>query len=48
MLRNYFKHPKSLRTIYQAAALTAWIARDDLPLAGMVVPIGIGFAENNV
>ncbi|WP_232437709.1 hypothetical protein [Burkholderia ubonensis] len=31
-----------------AAALTAWIARDDLPLAGMVVPIGIGFAENNV
>ncbi|KWK15449.1 hypothetical protein [Burkholderia stagnalis] len=31
-----------------ADALTAWIARDDLPLAGMVVPIGIGFAENNL
>jgi hypothetical protein len=31
-----------------AGALAAWIARDDLPLAGMVVPIGIGFAENNL
>lgn len=31
-----------------ANALTAWIARDDLPVAGMVVPIGIGFPENNL
>ncbi|WP_246794871.1 hypothetical protein [Burkholderia perseverans] len=31
-----------------ANALAAWIARDDLPVAGMVVPIGIGFPENNL
>ncbi|WLE59391.1 hypothetical protein GIY62_01430 [Burkholderia plantarii] len=31
-----------------ANALVAWIVRDDLPVAGMVVPIGIGFPENNL
>lgn len=36
----------------QAAAvsrtLRAWLDQDDLPLAGMVVPLGIGFPEANI
>ncbi|MEX3628155.1 MAG: hypothetical protein VB138_00480 [Burkholderia sp.] len=39
---------KPNRAAAVAGALAAWIAREDLPVAGMVVPIGIGFTENNL
>lgn len=31
-----------------ARTLHRWLAQEDLPLAGMVLPLGIGFPENNL
>ncbi|MFC5473499.1 hypothetical protein [Paraherbaspirillum soli] len=39
---------KPIKAAAVACTLRGWLAQKDLPLAGMVVPLGVGFSENNI
>lgn len=39
---------KPIRAAAVARTLHAWLEQDDLPLVGMVIPIGVGYPEANI
>lgn len=47
-LKTYAMRFKPNKTAAVARLLRQFLTQRDLPLAGMIVPIGIGFAENNI
>lgn len=39
---------KPVKAAAVARTLGNWLAQDELPMVGLVVPLGIGFSENNI
>jgi hypothetical protein len=39
---------KPVKAVAAARTLHGWLAQDELPMVGLVVPLGIGFSETNI